>query len=94
MRWIGHGIVLAFSFVAVACAAGSTPRSRVARDLGCTAEQTTVVRTGEFRWQVTGCGRTASYVCTYPVRDCWREGHIHHLGNPPPNGPQPLASAP
>lgn len=59
-----------------ACAPTSTPRIRVARDLGCTAEQTTIARTDKFRWEVSGCGRTATYVCTYPVRDCWREGEI------------------
>lgn len=68
---------------AVACGASatSTPRIRVARDLGCTAEQTTVQRLSEHRWEVTGCGRTATYVCTYPVRDCWREGEIRALGS-------------
>jgi hypothetical protein len=60
----------------------TTPRSRVAKDLGCTTEGTGVRKlaavAGEnaARWQVTGCGRTAIYVCTTPVRDCWREGEI------------------
>lgn len=76
-----------FSFFAVlpACAR-STPRARVAVDLGCTTAETHVRRiepvedrpnTG--RWQVTGCGKTAVYLCTEPVRDCWREGEIQTL---------------
>lgn len=28
------------------------------------------------RWEVSGCGRRAIYVCTQPVRDCWREGQV------------------
>lgn len=66
----------------VACAATSTPRVRVARDLGCNADETRVERVeagprpGQSleRWRVSGCGRTALYLCTVPVRDCWREG--------------------
>lgn len=65
--------------IAAACTPSSTPRIRVARDLGCTAEETTVARIGKHHWQVTGCGRTATYMCTYPVRDCWREGDIHPI---------------
>jgi hypothetical protein len=66
---------------AVACGASatSTPRIRVARDLGCTAENTTIGRIDKFRWEVTGCGLTAVYMCTYPVRDCWREGEIRRI---------------
>lgn len=66
-------------FGVVACAPTTTPRIRVAADLGCTAEQTQIVRLDESRWRVTGCGRTAVYLCTYPVRDCWREGEIQTL---------------
>jgi len=80
MRWTSRLLVLTFPLTAIACAASSTPRIRVARDLGCTAEQTAVARLDRYRWQVTGCGRTATYVCTYPVRDCWREGGIHPVG--------------
>ncbi len=82
--------VAPFALLAVACGAGAgtTPRIRVARDLGCTAEMTSVQRLSEHRWQVTGCGRTARYVCTYPVRDCWREGEIHAAGAEA-DGPQP-----
>lgn len=60
----------------------ATPRSRVAKDLGCTTERTSVEEIAPIpgekgaRWQVRGCGRTAVYVCTLPVRDCWREGEI------------------
>ena len=60
----------------------TTPRSRVAKDLGCTTEGTSVEEIARIpgesgaRWQVRGCGRTAVYVCTLPVRDCWREGEI------------------
>lgn len=64
-----------------ACAPTSTPRIRVARDLGCTADETQIERLDERRWQVTGCGRTAVYLCTYPVRDCWREGEIQQLSS-------------
>jgi hypothetical protein len=67
-----------------ACAATplTTPRSRVAQDLGCSPERTTVepiVATHEGaagRWQVRGCGKAAVYLCTTPVRDCWREGAV------------------
>lgn len=71
---------------AVGCGASqsqpTTPRSRVAKDLGCTTEGTSVEELARIpgenaaRWQVRGCGRTAVYVCTLPVRDCWREGEI------------------
>lgn len=60
----------------------TTPRSRVAKDLGCTTERTSVEEIARVpgdkgaRWQVRGCGRAAVYVCTLPVRDCWREGEI------------------
>lgn len=88
--------IKAFGFVLVVFAAAcggaiSTPRIRVARDLGCTAEQTMVTRIDEGRWQVTGCGRTAVYLCTYPVRDCWREGDIHQVGS---EEPAPATSSP
>ena len=71
------------SVAACATTASTTPRSRVAQDLGCTTEGTEVREIGPVageqaaaRWQVTGCGRTAVYICTTPVRDCWREGAI------------------
>lgn len=77
-------LVLGVSLLASACATTqvTTPRSRVAQDLGCTPEATRVDLIAEIpgeqtgHWQVTGCGRTAVYVCTAPVRDCWREGDI------------------
>lgn len=75
--------LLLVSLAAIACGPTSTPRMRVARDLGCTADQTRVVRIDENRWQVTGCDRTAVYMCTYPVRDCWREGEIHRASAGP-----------
>lgn len=68
--------LLLLPLAAIACAPRSTPRIRVARDLGCTADATRVSRIDEHRWRVSGCGRTAVYLCTYPVRDCWREGEI------------------
>jgi len=72
--------VLALALVVplAACASSttSTPRARVAADLGCTADRTVVQRIDGNRWQVTGCGKTAVYLCTYPVRDCWREGTV------------------
>lgn len=77
MRRISRALGIALPLAVLACGASSTPRIRVARDLGCTAEQTSIVRLAEYRWRVTGCGRAAIYVCTYPVRDCWREGEIH-----------------
>jgi hypothetical protein len=67
---------------ACATAQSTTPRSRVAKDLGCTTEATgvrqlaTVPGERASRWKVSGCGRTAIYLCTTPVRDCWREGEI------------------
>jgi hypothetical protein len=82
--------------LAAACATtqATTPRSRVAKDLGCTTEATHVEQiapvSGEkaARWQVTGCGRSAVYLCTTPVRECWREGEIQQggadRGAPPP----------
>lgn len=70
-------LFFAVAAAAVACGgATTTPRIRVARDLGCNAEQTSVQRLSEYRWEVRGCGRVATYRCTYPVRDCWREGEI------------------
>lgn len=77
----------AFALLALlvtACGTTSTPRARVAADLGCTAARTQVAklppdqqtRTDMERWQVSGCGRSAVYLCTIPVRDCWREGQI------------------
>jgi hypothetical protein len=69
-------VALSFGLVVLACGAATTPRSRVAADLGCTPERTEIWRLDGNRWQVTGCGRTAVYLCTYPVRDCWREGAI------------------
>jgi hypothetical protein len=75
---------LAALVVLSACAGTqvTTPRSRVAQDLGCTTEGTSVEEIAKVpgenaaRWQVTGCGRTAVYICTTPVRDCWREGEV------------------
>ena len=87
-------LVALFTLLAVAsaCAATpvTTPRSRVAKDLGCTTEGTQVEEIAAIpgqnsaRWQVTGCGRTAVYVCTTPVRDCWREGEV---SSAPPSAP-------
>ena len=85
-------VLAALLGLASACAASpvTTPRSRVAKDLGCTTEETQVEQIAEIpgqkaaRWQVTGCGRTAVYVCTTPVRDCWREGGIAPASLPPP----------
>lgn len=92
-RRLRRGAFLAFaSLFATACAASSTPRIRVARDLGCTADRTDIVRIDENRWQVTGCGRTAVYLCTYPVRDCWREGAIHTAGERPVAPVDPVAT--
>jgi hypothetical protein len=60
----------------------TTPRSRVAKDLGCWTAATSVEEIARIpgenaaRWQVRGCGLTAVYVCTLPVHDCWREGEV------------------
>ncbi len=80
-------VVLLASLAVVGCGASrtpaTTPRSRVAKDLGCSTTATSVEELSRIpgeraaRWQVRGCGRTAIYVCTLPVRDCWREGEIH-----------------
>lgn len=84
-------IVLGLAALVGACTSTSTPRMRVAADLGCTAESTSVRRVEDVpeqslapgqslaRWEVTGCGRTAMYLCTIPVRDCWREGEVGAL---------------
>ncbi len=80
-------LLLVVGSAVAACAPTSTPRIRVARDLGCSQEETTVQRIeagprpGQSleRWQVSGCGRTAVYLCTVPVRDCWREGEVQPL---------------
>lgn len=79
-----HASCVAMLVVLSACAGTvvTTPRSRVAQDLGCTTDGTSVEEIGQVpgekaaRWQVTGCGRTAVYICTTPVRDCWREGDV------------------
>jgi hypothetical protein len=79
-----------FALVALAVVAGcgapqtrpTTPRSRVAKDLGCSTEGTSVEQIAPVpgekaaRWHVRGCGKTAVYLCTTPVRDCWREGDV------------------
>ena len=66
----GVFLVLTVSLVACAGTAATTPRIRVARDFGRAIEKTSF----DARWQLTGCGRTVVYLCTTPVRDCWREG--------------------
>lgn len=75
--------VVLTSALAIGCGAGTTPRTRVAADLGCTGPDTRVEKVEDLasdrpsaRWRVTGCGRTAIYICTTPVRDCWREGAV------------------
>jgi hypothetical protein len=81
---LGLPTLLALPLALVGCAATpvSTPRSRVARDLGCSTEATAVTKLEALpgdrgaRWHVSGCGRTAVYLCTAPVRDCWRQGEI------------------
>ena len=70
------GLFVFLPLAACAATTTTTPRSRVAADLGCTPDKTVVQRIEGNRWQVSGCGRTAVYLCTYPVRDCWREGEI------------------
>lgn len=93
-----HSLLFALlaPLLVAACATGTgtTPRIRVAQDLGCTAAQTGVRRLSEHRWEVSGCGRTAIYVCTAPVvRDCWREGAIHGPGTDVAPPPSPIADA-
>ncbi|MEA2746145.1 MAG: hypothetical protein QOI41_288 [Myxococcales bacterium] len=93
------GLIAIALALATACAATpvTTPRSRVAQDLGCTTEGTKVDKIADIpgeksaRWQVTGCGRAAVYVCTTPVRDCWREGEIGPATAAPPPPPAPPA---
>lgn len=78
--------VLAVTLGGCASTQTTTPRSRVAKDLGCTTEGTGVRKLAAIpgenaaRWEVSGCGRRAVYVCTTPVRDCWREGEIQPDG--------------
>ena len=84
MRAFAVLVLVAVAVVGCGASQGqpTTPRSRVAKDLGCVAEGTSVEELARIpgenaaRWQVRGCGRTAVYVCTLPVRDCWREGEI------------------
>ena len=90
MRFFTLLAVSAFASLALtACAASTTPRSRVAKDLGCSTEATgvrqlaTVPNEKAARWEVTGCGKAAVYVCTTPVRECWREGAIHQQAAEP-----------
>ena len=93
-------LAVAALLTVTACAATpvTTPRSRVAKDLGCTTEGTQVEEIAPIpgeksaRWQVTGCGRTAVYVCTTPVRDCWREGEVAPAS--PPSAPPPPPPSP
>jgi len=83
-------VALVVGLLLAACSpAASTPRSRVASDLGCTTAGTGVRKIDDgspgqrvARWQVTGCGRSAIYLCTTPVRDCWREGEIQATSAP------------
>lgn len=77
-------VLLVMLLGVTACAATSTPRIRVARDLGCDPDDTAIVRLDENRWRVSGCGKTAVYLCTYPVRDCWREGEVQSLSGKSP----------
>jgi hypothetical protein len=91
--------VAALAMAATGCggaaAEPTTPRSRVAKDLGCSTEATSVEEIARIpgenaaRWQVRGCGKTAVYICTLPVRDCWREGEVSQP-NPRPSPPAPL----
>lgn len=82
----------------LACASSprTTPRSRVAKDLGCSTEATGVRELGPIpgeraaRWEVSGCGRTAIYVCTTPVRDCWREVATQPASVPSPSPTTPV----
>lgn len=70
-------VFFALAVTTFACGgATTTPRIRVARDLGCAPEQTSVRRVSDHDWEVRGCGKVATYRCTYPVRDCWRAGAI------------------
>lgn len=85
---------LVLTLATAACGgAVTTPRIRVARDLGCTAEQTSVQRISEYNWEVRGCGKVAIYRCTYPVRDCWREGEIRSEAGEPQATVDPLAAS-
>src|SRR5262245_22270757 len=80
---------LTFDSALTGCAGTtSTPRARVASELGCDAAHTVVQRRPDGLWQVSGCGRTATYLCTTPVRDCWRRGDIDDVqavSSTPPN---------
>lgn len=72
-------LVLGLCLVACGGAVVSTPRIRVARDFGCPVEQTSFEKVEQTqpdyaKWRLDGCGKSAVYLCTMPVRDCWREG--------------------
>jgi hypothetical protein len=87
-------LFFALALAAVACGGAiTTPRIRVARDLGCNAEQTSVQRISEHNWEVRGCGKVAIYRCTYPVRDCWREGEIRSEAEGQQSSVDPLAAS-
>ncbi|WP_146654196.1 hypothetical protein [Labilithrix luteola] len=87
LRWKRLCACTVLALASVACGASSTPRARVASDLGCTADETAVHKLGNGRWRVVGCGRTAVYLCTTPVRDCWREGDVHPVAVASPSPP-------
>ncbi len=77
MKW--KSLVFSLGLVACGGAVVSTPRIRVARDFGCPVEQTSFEKVEQTqpdyaKWRLDGCGKTAIYLCTMPVRDCWREG--------------------
>ena len=87
-------LFFSLALAAVACGgAATTPRIRVARDLGCDAEQTSVRRISEYDWEVRGCGKVAMYRCTYPVRDCWREGEIRSEAGEQQSSVDPLSAS-
>jgi hypothetical protein len=72
----------------------STARARIARELACDEDRTKLrpltsapsdpARTG--RWHAHGCGRAATYVCTSPMEDCWRQGEVEDDAEGPPLG--------
>jgi hypothetical protein len=90
MTHLRPALVLGLGIILAACAPSSTPRIRVARDLGCTEAATRISRIDTYRWEVSGCGKSAIYTCTLPVRDCWRVGDVRE--GPPHEVTTPYAA--
>ncbi len=90
------GAVLSLLLAALAACEpfATTPRARMARELACTEERTTLRRlepaaeggaAARTRLRAHGCGRVATYACA-PNDECWREGLVEDDPRGPPPG--------